>query len=579
MLLRFRSKRGTSRVECLETELFRDVLQRWSQQNKVTVDLGLISIAKMDNPTEYIQAGNVADQTVSSLSLKHGDMLFLRYQELESSSEGSTEITQGSVSFKNAGTSPSKTVMELPVDQEIEKMDGLIPRSRSKFCKHGDKGMCEYCSPLPPWDRTYKQENNIKHIAFHSHVKELNEITNKKSSGSSYIPPLSQPDFKVRNNCPSAHAPWPKGICSKCQPSAITLQVQEFRMVDHVEFQKGELINEFIESWRSTGLQRFGYLYGSYTHYDNTPLGIKAVIEAIWEPPQSNEQDGLTFDVETVEKELQHVNALAEEFGLMQIGMIFTDLTDAGNGDGSVFCKRHKNSFFLSSLEVIMAAKQQLKHANPSRFSQQGYFSSKFVTCVISGNLKGEIDVSAYQVSTDAEALVDADMISGSTHPSMAYINDTTAVRYVPEIFYMRKNEYNITVKENAKPAFPVDYLIVSLTHGFPLHDDNSSPIFSTTSGFPWSNRQSMGLSQDYYELKRYLFAIATGNDINLLQSKLSNFHMLLYVSTLQVLNPQEWKLLVKAATGPQEHRQEALLELTSTPGWQTLLMIMQETV
>ena len=195
-----------------------------------------------------------------------------------------------------------------------------------------------------------------------------------------------------------------------------------------------------------------------------SPLGIKAVVEAIYEPAQHDEADGLTIDMEQVKSEMEQIDKLAERMGLLPVGVIFTDLTDAGNGDGSVFCKRHKDSFFLSSLEIIMAAKHQRDHPNVSKYSKEGVFSSKFVTCVVSGNLQGDIDISCYQVSTDAEALVDGGMISGSTHPSMAYINETTNERYVPEIFYMKKNEYGLTVKENAKPAFPADYLLVSYT-------------------------------------------------------------------------------------------------------------------
>lgn len=589
MILRFRSKNGMHRIECSPQSNIGEVLEKLLPKLSKSIDVSTICISdKPGGASKNI--GELAENSIEQLGLKHGDMIFVTYKEQEQSNDDATPtppvpVTAGngaSVNITPFNVSGPLNVRELPVDEQLEQEDGLIPRERSRLCKHGEKGMCEYCSPLPPWDKTYQQENNIKHISFHAYLKQLNEHTNKKSSGSSYIPPLSQPDFRINNkNCPSGHEPWPRGICSKCQPSAITLQQQNFRMVDHVEFQKSELVNEFIDSWRTTGTQRFGYMYGRYEKFDNTPLGIKALVDAIYEPPQHDEQDGLTMDMKQVDKELDEVDNLAEQMGLQRIGMIFTDLTDAGNGDGSVFCKRHKDSFFLSSLEIIMAAKHQLKHQNVCKYSEQGYFSSKFVTCVISGNIQGEIDISSYQVSTDAEALVQADMIGGSTHPSMAYINETTLERYVPEIFYMKKNEYNLTIKDNAKPAFPVDYLLVSLTHGFPKENAVTRPTFKYCTGFPWCNRQAMGYSQDYHELKRYLYEVARGDDFNALQSKISNFHLLLYVHSLQILSPKEWQLLLSAANArkqddPQSDN-DALFQLVSTPGWQTLVMILQE--
>lgn len=610
MLVRFRSKDGMQRVSCENSDTFNKLIETFVLQLKKNIDISSIRVSDKPGIEGGEVATNILERTVDDLGLHHGDIVYITYKDLDEAATpttavnetaaavATTHISQGLHTMKavdiNSGKQTNVKGSELPVDTELEKEEGLIPRKRSTLCKHGDKGMCEYCSPLPPWDKNYHEENNIKHISFHSYLKKINETTNKKESGSSYIAPLSQSNFKIDLHCTNGHEPWPRGICSKCQPSAITLQQQEFRMVDHVEFQNSSLINNFIEAWRSTGMQRFGYMYGTYQKYDSTPLGIKAVVEAIYEPPQHDEQDGLTMDGEQVLKEMKEIDTMASCMGLTRIGLMFTDLTDSGNGDGSVFCKRHKDSFFLSSFEVIMAAKHQLEHPNICRFSEQGVFSSKFVTCVVSGNLEGNIDISSYQVSTDAEALVDATMISGSTHPSMAYINDTTDKRYVPEIFYMKKNEYNLTVKENAKPAFPNDYLLVSLSHGFPstestetIEDSTANPEknkiatakFISKGGFPWANRQAMGQSQDYQELKKYIFKAATSDNFNELHEYISNFHFLIYVNTLQILNVEQWKLLVKAATmtGPNEDYETPLLQLITTPEWQTLIMILQE--
>lgn len=578
MLLRFRTRDGMFRVQCDVQDTFGDVLDQLVPQLPSNLDFS--SFAVSDKPGGAAESvNNYTAKTIKEMNLGHGDVVYLSY-------ENASGDNNDSVKFKEQGTQGGKAkstgpldVKELPVDVELYKEDGLIPRKRSTLCKHGDKGMCEYCSPLPPWDKEYHETNNIKHISFHSYLKKIMQDTNK-SNGSSYIQPLSKLNYKIDKKCSNGHEPWPRGICSKCQPSAITLQQQEFRMVDHVEFQKSEIINQFIESWRFTGMQRFGYLYGSYDKYDSTPLGIKAKVECIYEPLQHDEQDGLTMDMEAVEKEMERIDQIAQEFGLIRIGMIFTDLLDAKNGDGTVFCKRHKDSYFITSFEAIMMARHQLKYPNVCKYSEQGTFSSKFITCVVSGNLKGEIDIFSYQVSEAAEAIVDADFIDGSTQPSMAFINDTNNDRYVPELFYMKKNEYGLTVKENAKPAFPVDYLITSSSHGFPKDDTQNTNVFATSAGFPWTNRENMGQSQDYEQLRKYILESALNGDFTELGRKISNFHFLLYVNSLDILGQDEIKLLFNAAVEKDEtKRQDSLFQLVSSAGWQTLVMILQETL
>lgn len=51
-------------------------------------------------------------------------------------------------------------------------------------------------------------------------------------------------------------------------------------------FENHTIADRFLDFWRKTGNQHFGYLYGRYTEHKDIPLGIRAEVAAIYEPPQ-----------------------------------------------------------------------------------------------------------------------------------------------------------------------------------------------------------------------------------------------------------------------------------------------------
>jgi nuclear protein localization family protein 4 len=59
-----------------------------------------------------------------------------------------------------------------------------------------------------------------------------------------------------------------------------------YRHVDNVMFENAHLVERFLNYWRSTGHQRIGFLYGRYEIHADVPLGIRATVAAIYEPPQ-----------------------------------------------------------------------------------------------------------------------------------------------------------------------------------------------------------------------------------------------------------------------------------------------------
>jgi nuclear protein localization family protein 4 len=129
-------------------------------------------------------------------------------------------------------------------------------------------------------------------------------------------------------------------------------------------------------------------------------------------------------------------------------------------------------------------------------------------------------------------------------------------------------NEYKLAVQENAKPAFPIEYLLVTLTHGFP---DDARPLFTSDAGkFPIENRMHVGVNQDLHAVMRQLGLNSDDTSLD----AISDFHLLVYLFSLGVLSPEDEKLVVKVAL---EHNVQDGYNLLQSPGWQTLLTIIRE--
>ena len=79
--------------------------------------------------------------------------------------------------------------------------------------------------------------------------------------------------------------------------------------------------------------------------------------------------------------------------------------------------KRHAQSFTASSLEMLLSAAYQVSHPLPTKASPTGHFSSRFVTCCLTGTEDGGIDVLAWQATEQAEAMVKSGIVEPTVYP------------------------------------------------------------------------------------------------------------------------------------------------------------------
>lgn len=534
MIVRVRGREGVVRVEAAAGSTVQE-LYTLVQQRVPEASAGAFALATDPAGTATIRADA---RTLQECGMREGEMLFL--------------ALLGEPPARAPATPRGGSACET-VDEQLERESGRIVRVRNaQCCRHGPQGMCVHCQPLEPYDAHYTKEKGIKHLSLHSYLR-------KMQAGRTTLV-VENPDFRVRPGC-RRHPPYPAGICSQCQPPAITLNPQPFRFVDHVEFERPSLIERFLAPWRAEGYQRFAWLYGRYERYDVVPLGIKAVVCAMYEPPQDGSIDG--FHLLEEDPFCAQVEAGAGLAGLERVGMMYTDLHDDGSARGKVQNHRNAETFFLSSAECIFIAGQQQRHPSPCRHAPSGQYGSKFVTVVLSGDEQHDVGLFAYQVSLACTAMVEADLVAATTEPSQMVLKPSTPGHYVPEVFYMRKDEYGSDVQCAARPSFPVDYFVVSLTHGFPVQAD---PLFSSAGVFaPPARTPSLST------LANYLLPLPA--DERALLALLSDFNLLVFLAHSLALPQDDLALLAAAIrTGDIER----LRVFARTASWTGLVASLQ---
>jgi len=353
----------------------------------------------------------------------------------------------------------------------------------------------------------------------------------------------------------------------------MTLNRQKYRHVDRVEIADPKIFNKFLDAWRQTGAMRYGYLYGDYETDDQAPLGIKAVVKAIYEPPQDCAADGVNMNEDPHAESVDRTAAL---LGLRKIGWIFLDLEVLAGGTGpdqKYVCSRGSESYFLRSNEAVLAAHLQNMHPSPCKECDDGIYGSKFVTVVVSGNEQNELDYRAYQVSQQGMDLEQAEgILEYTTKLDQCRVALPSENRYVPAIFYQDISEFGNQTTHTASPYFPVDYLVVSVNGPtFPQQVDENA-VYTTS--FPVANR--IHDPQSGHVLKQHLNSPENKPFRPTGQLKtLSDFHMIMFLAC----NPDVWGSPAEAKEGldmlcrvVRTRDSGQATELMQSPVWTKLL-------
>eukprot|EP00742_Colponemidia_sp_Colp-10_P004099 GILJ01004374.1.p1 GENE.GILJ01004374.1~~GILJ01004374.1.p1 ORF type:complete len:568 (+),score=59.41 GILJ01004374.1:49-1752(+) len=354
-------------------------------------------------------------------------------------------------------------------------------------CTHGPHARCPNCLE----DNFIK---SAKHKSFEQYLAEKRVRCADHPAEEhcvNCVPPREQ-RYTLKPNCPY-HKPWPHGVCNKCMPATATLARQEYRHVDYIQFMNLQEFNNFVGYWTSMGMtqQRIGFMYGYYSEDPNYPDGVRAVVEAIYEPPQLGDTSGVRL---LADRRKGDVDRIAEELGLEKVGWIFTALP---------------RDYFLSSQEVREAARFQ------NEFSVEhptGYMVTKFVTVVVKQDTEGHISPDAYMVSDQCQALERDNVLGESDNPKLMVERKAEHATLLP------------TIMANGAPteSFDPDWFLVNVNSGAP----QKPRTFFKHSDFARENRRTQPSPAD---VKAFLNKYRSEP----FHERLSDFHLLVYLAQM----------------------------------------------
>lgn len=402
LIIRIYSKTGRSRLELAQGASLADL--KAAVEAKLHVSPAQQSFSKNDEsgPKLGAKSDNVK---LSALGVRNGDVLYLHAEadiptvQLNSKPEIVEELpvlkSQNSTKevdvkkpdaqyLRNCAHGPGQRCINCLVREEAKRKEESKETEPAKedlswMCTHPKGVTCIKCL----------KDNfvaGIKHVSFEHYMANRKAKCEHPPEATciACLPP-AEFSYKLKPGC-LKHKPYPLGVCNSCMPQTATLARQPYRHVDYVQLMCVPEVTNFVRYWQESHhmQQRAGRLYGYYAEDPNYPEGIRAVVEAIYEPPQIGEMNGFQL-LNDPDSEL--VDYMAAALDLESIGWVFTTI----NHDA-----------YLSSHEVREAARLQQAHVvdHPA-----GCKVSKFVTVVLKPQDDGNSMPEAYMISDQGQAL------------------------------------------------------------------------------------------------------------------------------------------------------------------------------
>ena len=456
MLIRVRSNVGVWRVDNLDanTSTIGDVLSGIAQTRP-----HVVYEKPLSSDQACTQPYNDPSLTLASLNLKHGSLIYCRVDPSTcadvtpktdtSAAEGSTEGTSD-----GAAASASNTNMKRIIDKDGSIK--LVPSTEIRNDKD-DRGFRKGMLPLRDMKMAWT----------------LNE----------FVALDSQFTFKIKR-----------------QESAVCNQVS-------LDSPSVHGFQSYLQQFQFAR-KRIGYMYGKFVDTDDDDgKKRKAVVEAIYEPPQEVDSEAAEGFVLLEDPMEETVEQIAQMCGLTKVGWIFghppgrgETKTDGGNGGGG-----DGGGYVLSNAEIIMAAELQLEAAG-------GVEETPFVTVKVTRGNDGNVSVEAFQVSQQCMEMVAEEALEIGADPGKCVINET------------------FTAIQEGKESKTVDNNFFLTVVPIVQH---TSDMF--VSQFPRLNRDIDERTPSHDELKKQLSKSGTAGWTFV--DLLSDFNLLLYLSKFLDVN------------------------------------------